>query len=207
MIPNGVDRSRFYPGAHDRLTLLYCSAPNRGLKRLPLILDALRRRVSPAVRCLAFSNLQQQHPAEILDEDPFTAVYQSVAESSVELRNPVPQTELAEVMRTAGVLIMPSDYPEICSNNVLQALASGLPVITTRMGSAEEWVKSGRNGHLIDWWPQHGMIYDVEFVRRLMATISSEKTYQWMSKKAYQTPLWTWPDVGRAWERLCSQLC
>jgi hypothetical protein len=42
LIPNGVDKDIFYPREKDLNYLIYGSAPNRGLKRLSLIYDAVK---------------------------------------------------------------------------------------------------------------------------------------------------------------------
>lgn len=49
----------------------------------------------------------------------------------------------------ADILVHPTFY-DPCSRVVLEALASGLPVITTRFNGAGERVKDGREGYVID---------------------------------------------------------
>ena len=75
----------------------------------------------------AYSNLEKMHPGE--GEDTFD--YKSIEDSNVDLMEPVPQEAFANKLGQAGLMIMPTGYPEICSNVVLQSLASGTPVITT----------------------------------------------------------------------------
>jgi glycosyltransferase involved in cell wall biosynthesis len=205
IIPNGVDRTLFYPGQHDPMMLLYCSAPDRGLDRLPGLHEALQAKLGPSVQMVAYSNLKKQHPGEVRETDPYETVYEAVDASTVERHDPIPQAKLAQVMRTAGVLLMPTACPEICSNNILQALASGLPVISTDIGSAGEWIRDGRNGALIPWTPQDGVIYSLSFLRRLLAMMTARQ-YHRMSARAANTSIWSWDDVGRAWEKLCYRI-
>src|SRR2546421_8095257 len=136
LIPNGVDCTVFFPRYKDRNYLIYASAPNRGLERLPLILDSLRAAMEKPLRLFAFSRLSVLHPNEGAD----TFDYEAIRASNVQLRDPLPQRDFANELGQAGLMILPSAYPEICSNIILQALASGVPIVTTwELGSAPEW--------------------------------------------------------------------
>ncbi len=53
-----------------------------------------------------------------------------------------------EMYREADVFLMPS-HNEGMSNNVLEALASGLPLLMTPTGGCTELVHEGKNGHVI----------------------------------------------------------
>lgn len=53
-----------------------------------------------------------------------------------------------QIYRDADVFVMPS-LNEGMSNNLLEALASGLPVLMTPTGGAEELVRDGENGYMI----------------------------------------------------------
>ncbi len=56
--------------------------------------------------------------------------------------------ESPKIYNDADVFVMPS-LNEGMSNNLLEALASGLPVLMTPTGGAEELVRDGQNGFLI----------------------------------------------------------
>jgi glycosyltransferase involved in cell wall biosynthesis len=200
IIPNGVDLDLFRPREKDPDLLVYASAPNRGLKRLPFLLDAGRARVRPSLRLEAYSRLSILHPAE--GEDPYEIDYAAVDASSVDLRDPVPQIELADVLGRAALMLLPSEYPEICSNIVLQSLASGTPVVTTGgLGSTPEWVRHRRTGWLTRWAARDYMIYTLELVRGLEWCLSDPRRLARLQRMAAQTPVWTWEQVGEAWRR------
>lgn len=206
LIPNGVDRGMFYPREKDPNYLIFASAPNRGLKRLPFIFDATTTRLPNRPLYLrAFSNMVALHPHEERNEeqDGFALVYKDVADSSVDLRMPVPQHELAEELGRAGLMVMPTDYPEICSNVILQALASGTPVVTTGgIGSAGEWIRDGRNGRLTRHMPVDYMIHTVEMVRAIVETLEDERVHRRLIRGAVGTRVMTWDEVGAEWERM-----
>jgi len=59
-----------------------------------------------------------------------------------------PNTEFLKYYQTADVFVFPS-LNEGMSNNLLEAIASGMPVIITPTGGADELVKAGVNGFLV----------------------------------------------------------
>jgi glycosyltransferase involved in cell wall biosynthesis len=57
--------------------------------------------------------------------------------------------QILHLMKTARVLVMPSEWYESCPMTIIEALASGLPVITTRIGTMPEMVTDGVTGLLV----------------------------------------------------------
>lgn len=201
MIPNGVDKDLFYPRKKDPDYLLYISAPNRGLRRLPLIYEAVKSKLGRNIRMRAYSNGAVLHPNE--GPDTFTEVYEAVAASGVEVLDPVPQSLLAEELGRAGGMVLPTDYPEICSNSILQSLASGTPVFTTGgIGSAPEWIKHGKNGMLTQFQPYDYLIYQLEMVRNLSEVLDNPRLHRKMQKKAARTKgIYAWQEIVKQWHR------
>lgn len=207
MIPNGVDKTLFFPRPKVPGFMIYASAPNRGLKKLPLIYEAVKSRVKAPVSMLAFSNLKAQHPNEVRgDDDGFGEDYKSCEEAGITLRDPVPQPELAQYLGGAELMIFPTDYPEICSNIVLQALASGTPVITTgNMGATCEWVKDGRSGLLTKFQPHDYMVYTLEMVRNAVKVLENNILLAKLSDGAAKTKISDWEEIGHQWEKMLNR--
>jgi len=61
---------------------------------------------------------------------------------------PGERTDIAEILRGLDCFVLPS-LAEGVSNTILEAMASGLPVIATRVGGNPELVEEGRTGQLV----------------------------------------------------------
>ncbi|MDD5189455.1 MAG: hypothetical protein PHE50_00250 [Dehalococcoidales bacterium] len=211
LIPNGVDKEIFYPREKDLNYLIFASAPNRGLKRLPFIFDCIKTRVKRPVYMKAFSNLKKLHPNEVedrdSDKDGFTEVYTKVEESDVQLCDPIPQKQLAEEIGKSGLMVLPTDYPEICSNIILQSLASGTPIVTTgNIGSSNEWINNNKNGVLTRWMPVDYMAYHLDVIRHSVHLLEDEKLHRKMIKNAAATKINSWDEIGHLWLKMLKKL-
>ena len=205
-IPNGVDKSIFYPRNKRPGYLIYASAPNRGLRRLPLIFDSIQARVKRFVYMRAYSNLAKLHPNEVDEKDDLSETYNAVKESKVELCDPIPQSDLAVELGKASLMILPSSYPEICSNTILQSLCSGTPVVTTgSLGSAGQWISS-KNGILTQWQPHDYMAYTLNVVRESVKILEDENLHRKLINNAAKTKIYSWEEIGAQWEAMLRRL-
>lgn len=66
----------------------------------------------------------------------------------IERTGPLPQSELARVFRTADCLVLPSRNDSF-GMVVVEALASGLPVIASRMVGAKDLIAEGESGWVV----------------------------------------------------------
>jgi glycosyltransferase involved in cell wall biosynthesis len=210
-IPNGVDKNLFYPRKKDFHRIIFCSHPNRGLKRLPFIFDAVKSRIKTPIRLTAYSRLNSAmypHDGAMADHtDEFWFGHINPDTEGFEQLDPIPQAQLAEEIGKSGLMILPTAYPEICSNTVLQALASGVPIVTTgRLGSACEWIKDGDNGILTKYHPQDYVTYLVEIIRGAVKILENRKYHEKLSRNAAKTKIFTWEEIGSQWLRLITKL-
>jgi len=72
------------------------------------------------------------------------------AHPRVRLLGRVGPAEVQERMRAAAYLVMPSLAYEATPRPLIEAFASGLPVLASRLGALAELVEPGRNGLLFD---------------------------------------------------------
>jgi glycosyltransferase involved in cell wall biosynthesis len=213
IIPNGVDKEVFYSRKKDLDYIVYGSAPNRGLGHLPLFYDAVKHRTRDSIYLRAYSDLKGLHPNEKPTEDRFweedlSETYQTLEESNVVLEKPLQQEEWASELGKAGLMVMPTTYPEICSNNILQALASGTPVVTTgNLGSVGEWVKTGKNGYLTDFHPYDYMIFLTQMVGETTRILNDQQLHLRLIEGATKTPgLYDWEQVAKKWHKMFKRL-
>lgn len=216
-IPNGVDRALFHPREKDLDYLIFISAPNRGLDKLGVIFSSVRARLGRGWM-RAYSNMAVLHPGDrqagkdfIRHDDGgehFGTKYRAAHESGVEILDPIPQQQLAEQLGRAGLMILPTGYPEICSNAILQSLASGTPIVTTgNLGSAPEWIRDGWNGILTTTHLEDYTVHLIEIMRGAVKILSDEKLHRKMIENAARTKgIKTWEEIGTLWARMLSGL-
>src|SRR5690606_24762971 len=59
--------------------------------------------------------------------------------------------ELSKYYSAADVFVLATEH-EGWANVFLEAMACGLPIVTTRVGGNAEVVRDGETGALVDWW-------------------------------------------------------
>jgi glycosyltransferase involved in cell wall biosynthesis len=150
-VANGVDSSVFYPRdrAEERASLdvptdarvvLFVGRvePQKGIVELVDAFEQVRKRVPSAMLVL------------VGDCASRSAVLARVAQwgASVRLLGPLPQESVAAWMGACDVLALPS-WAEGTPNVVLEALASGRPVVATRVGGIPDVLHDDRAGLLV----------------------------------------------------------
>jgi glycosyltransferase involved in cell wall biosynthesis len=85
----------------------------------------------------------------IAGSGPLRATLEEAARGApVQFVGELPNTEVGEWLRRSRALVLPSRQ-EGLPNVVLEALARGRPVISTRVGAVPEYVRDGVNGRLV----------------------------------------------------------
>ncbi|MDE2291966.1 MAG: glycosyltransferase family 4 protein [Elusimicrobia bacterium] len=167
LVPNGVDVERFRParpGEREELRTRFGLSPGPVFlymgrlaveKRLPAFAAAFVRAAaghSPAPQLVAAG------------EGPERGALEAAARSAgVRLTLLAPQADPAPLYRAADAFVLPS-VSEGLSNALLEAMASGLPVVASRVGGTAEAVEDGVSGLLFDGEPSSAE----EAVRRLL---------------------------------------
>ena len=67
----------------------------------------------------------------------------------VRLAGPWPHATLMAAFRRCALAVLPSTWPDPCPTTVLEAMAAGRPVITTRTGGMVDMVEDGVSGILV----------------------------------------------------------
>lgn len=212
IISNGVDRGIFYSLGNTERKLkriVYISSPNRGLHRLPAIAEVVNEKLGKPLEWIAYSNQKILHPMEgDCNNEGANDNWGSldVEGAPITLKDPVTRQEIADVLRSSGMMVVPTGYPEICSNATLQALACGVPVVTAGIGSAGEWIKSGWNGYLTKTVLSDYMVYLVEMARAVYKIVSNPFLQTKMCNNAAATKIYSWQEIGAQWEKMLKKI-
>jgi glycosyltransferase involved in cell wall biosynthesis len=154
VIYGGADPRRFAPGpGADRAGVLFLGrlTPHKGIDRLIRALPA-----GAALR-VAGSGGHDPHPPERDYPDLLRRLAQG---REVSFLGPVPDQALPDLYRGAAVLAMPSvdrtcygrpvPVSELLGLTALEAMASGTPVVASRIGGLAEVVADGETGFLVE---------------------------------------------------------
>lgn len=188
-IPNGVDKSVFYPDKTKRNENLFvtASATIKGIYPLSFAWRNLKR-LNPRAELRVYSS-QKLHDRE--DGAREKLQLEQLASEGATICEPITQRELADVFRQAQAVLFPSHYPEICSNLVLQALACGSHVVSTKIGSVAEfaplhYLTRTTPADIFWWWK--------DFAFKLINAADDRRieTYNGLS----------WDEVGKMWESM-----
>jgi len=147
--PLGVDLERFHPAesprqpAPEKLKLLF-TAHNFRLKGLHCLLAALDLAIKKGLRAeLCIVGNDNRRPA-------FEKLAANLGLTPhVRFVGLVDVPDAAALYRSCDALVHPT-FTDHCSLVVLEALASGMPVITTPQNGATEFIEPGKSGIVID---------------------------------------------------------
>jgi glycosyltransferase involved in cell wall biosynthesis len=145
IIPNGVDTVVYRPsnqsiGNNEGLTLLFCGR----------LIE--RKGVNFLVEAFLEFNNSKKHHLILAGDGPLKQkleerVRESGQDGQVEFLGVVQKRGLPEIYRRADLFVLPSKN-EGMSNSILEAMATGLPILTTNTGGCAELVDE--NGIIIE---------------------------------------------------------
>ena len=205
IIPNGVDKDVFHPGDYEkRNPNLYITASSliKGYFALDITYTNLKRHL-PDLDYRIYSN-QSLHGYKNTDSQQ--KFLDMMKQAGAHVYSPISQASLAEIMRQAWCLLMPNSYPEICSNLLLQARASGLPVVSSNIGANPEFIEHGKSGLLtLDFHPHDIHCWSVEFAG-LACKLAIDKDLHREISKTTSEGVPSWTDVGNKWNELLATI-
>lgn len=170
-IPKGVDADLFRPdGPHHRA--------DHGLegKRVALVASRLAPIKNVALAVDAMNRVAMRNPNLVLviaGEGPLRPELERRASAAgiadrVRFLGHVPQQELPMWYRSADMYVLSSNFDN-APNALLEAMASGLPIVSTDVGGVSEYLRDGVNGRLV---PPN----DAEAMAHAMLTYANDVT-------------------------------
>ncbi len=200
IVPGAVDTTRFAPPSGDAGTLLYHGRVDRRKGILDL-LDALDRMREPAGLVVSGIGPDLEAARARADGDP-----------RVTFTGYAGYDDAPGVYRRGGVFVSPT-YAEGFSNTILEAMASGLPVVSTRSVGVVDCLRDEENGLLVEPGDVDGLARALDRVlgdgalrERLAGAALAEvrSTYAWprvagLIVEAYERVRGTAPDDGWTW--------
>jgi glycosyltransferase involved in cell wall biosynthesis len=203
-IPNGIDPSIWYPGEYkdrDPNLFLAAAAPIKGYKALEFAVINLTR-LNPKAVLEIYSSSKLHEIGELAAFKEWKERIAKLFPNNVKFLDPIPQAQLAEKFRKAWSLWMPNEYPEMCSNLILQARATGLPVVTSNIGGAPEWVIDGETGLITNaTHPHDKFLWQLEFTKKALLLTVNKKLHKYISETG-QKGLYNWDQIGEMWNCL-----
>jgi glycosyltransferase involved in cell wall biosynthesis len=149
-IPNGVDTSVFYPaGSIEEKTELRTKLllPN---KKIVIFIGRLDLQKRADLLIEVFKELHKVYDGAhlvIIGDGPERKKLEEMADENILIKGIVSNVE--EYLRASDLLVLPS-LAEGMSNVILEAMATGLSVVTTNVSSNPEIIDNGINGILLD---------------------------------------------------------
>lgn len=149
IIPNGIDIEEFIPDTEkeiDGYVRILCVSRLTPRKGINYLIDAMQ--------ILLAKDAERKIELWIVGEGGATESLKEQAkelhiEKNVKFFGLVKHDELAKYYKMADVFCLPS-LNEGMSNTMLEALASGMPIVATVTGGTEELVSDGENGFYVD---------------------------------------------------------
>lgn len=145
-IYNGVDCNLFCPGNDEVLKSELGIAPETIVMGIVARLDPIKNH---AGLIKAFNRVHKKNPHTcllIIGEGPERPKLEKISSSRVLFLGN--RSDVCNLLKCIDIFIL-SSFNEGISNTILEAMASGLPVIASDVGGNPELVKDGENGFLV----------------------------------------------------------
>ena len=145
VMPMGIDTAHFRPRARQDTAAKvgFIGRYDDPRKNIGLLIDAVawcRRRGHPITAILAGAD-ERNVIENMLRERGL--------QDEVELHGDVDRESLPDLLSGLSAFVVPSHQEGLCIA-ALEAMACGLPVISTRCGGPEEYIRDGETGFLVD---------------------------------------------------------
>lgn len=203
---NGINPDYFASSAHNRHPhrIIYSSTPFRGLDHLLKLFPKIKESI-PDAELLVFSGMSVYQMPKEQEDKRFGKIYKLADQPGVLLKGNVSQHELAEAMLSSSIMAYPNCFQETSCISVIEAMAAGLPVVTSNSGALPETLEGV--GIFIGGNPGTGNYQD-SFVKEVIAILSDHERWRLISEKSRKRAfeIYTWANVANKWDEKFSSI-
>jgi len=200
LIPNGVNLTRFRPNAFEKVRVRSELGIPPTVKLLIFVGHEFERKgLAYAIRAL--SQLRDDVYLLVVGTGKQATYRKIVYDFGLDRRVIFlgGRNDLPSLYAAADALIFPTYYeaaPLVC----MEAMASGLPLFSTRVGGVGDYLKEGRNGYFID--------RNVEsIVQQLQPVLSADHVIKTLSDGARATAEeYSWPRIAERYLELIEEV-
>ena len=197
VVPNGINTDLFWPDPERR-------------SKLPTLLSVGRlhtqKNVGYLLNLVAAIKSRTEVRAQIIGDGPERPLLEETAAAlgiadCVQFSGWFPRERVREAYQSATFLIHASSY-EGMSNVILEALASGLPVVASRIPGNTELIQDGANGFLFD-----PAANPAQLAERISPLFQDKTTWARLSAEARATieKRFSWNHAADLYEKLLSE--
>lgn len=197
VVPNGINTDLFRPDPERR-------------SKVPTLLSVGRlhaqKNVGYLLNLVAAIKSRTEIKAQIIGDGPERTSLEETAAAlgiadCVQFNGWLPRERVREAYQSATFLVHASSY-EGMSNVILEALASGLPVVASRIPENTELIEDGANGFLFD-----PATNPAQLAERISGLFQDEPTWARLSIEARATieKHFSWNHAADAYEKLFSE--
>lgn len=190
---------------HGHESLAYTSTPFRGLHVLLHAMPAIRL-ANPSVGLKVYSSMSLYHT----EEDPFGKLYDwAKNEPGVQYSPAIAQSLLPSALADVAILAYPNTFDETSCITVMEAMAAGCKVVTTRRGALPE--TTAGHARLIEPDPDLRVLS-----KRFAAAVSEELSNRKADPEAFAAQIdaqvrdvndtMTWANRATDWTRWLASL-
>jgi glycosyltransferase involved in cell wall biosynthesis len=195
VIYNGIDIENFKPDQNKKMPDKFIITPGASRVTKRKGLDFLIR---------AVAQLLPKYPNILLrimgdgdeKENLIMLIKELKLENNVQFLGRIPREKTAAYYQEANMFVLPS-FNEGMSNAMLEALATGLPIIATETGGTKELVTENKNGFLIAMGDSNDLAGKIE--KLIMDKVLCEKMGQESRQRAEKM---SWQAVARQYVEL-----
>jgi glycosyltransferase involved in cell wall biosynthesis len=164
----------------------------------------------PLRRAVADSESYCQPNQVRLDKDPYRAIYaRCQSTDGVDYVGSIGQAALAEQLQSTAALAFPSTFAETSCITVLEAMAVGAAVLTTRLGVLPE--TTAGHAELIDWQADKTQLAQ-SFAAMTVAALTAMRKdpdaadAARAARRQYIRENYTWPARAKQWSAWLAQI-